>query len=47
MQSQNKGEMFSIIHECQDLLRKAGLEAAPKETFFIKKIEIFGIRHFI
>ena len=34
MQSQNKGEMFSIIHEYHNLLlRKAGLKAAPEETF--------------
>ena len=29
MQSQNKGEMFSIIHEYHKLLKKAGLKAAP------------------
>ena len=33
MQSQTKGEMFSIVHEYQNLLRKAGLKAAPKKPF--------------
>ena len=37
MQSQNKGEMFSIIHEYHNLLRKAGLKAAPEKTFFFFK----------
>ena len=37
MQSQNKGEMFSIIHEYHDLLRKTGLKAAPEKTFFFLK----------
>ena len=31
MQSQNKSEMFSIIHEYHKLLRNAGLEAAPEK----------------
>ena len=48
MQSQNKGEMFSIIHEYHNLLRKAGLKAAPEKTFFfLKKSEILWTRHFI
>ena len=38
MQSQNKSEIFLIIHEYHNLLRKAGLKAAPKKTvFFLKK----------
>ena len=43
MQSQNKGEMFSIIHEYHDLLRKAGLKATPEEKkfFFLKKVEFW------
>ena len=48
MQSQNKGEMFSIIHEYHNLLRKAGLKAAPEKNFLLpQKGEIFGTRHFI
>ena len=48
MQSQNKGEMFSIIHEYHNLLRKAGLKAAPEKNFlFPQKGEILGTRHFI
>ena len=40
MQSQNEGEMFSIIHEYHNLLRKAGLKAAPEKTFFfLKKVK--------
>ena len=43
MQSQNKGEMFSIIHEYHNLLRKAGLKAAPEKTFFFfKKVKFLG-----
>ena len=43
MQSQNKGEMFSIIHEYHNLLRKAGLKAAPEKTFFfLKKAKFLG-----
>ena len=39
MQSQNKGDMFSIIHEYHEQLRKIGLKAAPEETlFFLKKM---------
>ena len=40
MQSQDKGEMFSIIHEYHNLLTKAGLKAAPDKTFFsLKKVK--------
>ena len=43
MQSQNEGEMFSIIHEYHNLLRKAGLKAAPEKTFFfLKKVKFLG-----
>ena len=43
MQSQNKVEMFSFIHEYHHLLRKAGLKAAPEKTlFFLKKVKFLG-----
>ena len=43
MQSQNKSELFSIIHECHNLFRKAGLKATPEKTFFsLKKVRILG-----
>ena len=42
MQLQNKGGMFSIIHEYHNLLRKAGLKAAPEKTFFLKKVKFLG-----
>ena len=43
IQSQNKGEMFSITHEYHNLLRKAGLKAAPVKTFFFpKKVKFSG-----
>ena len=43
MQSQNKSEMFSIIHEYHNLLRKVGLKAAPEKTFFfLKKLKFLG-----
>ena len=46
MQSRIKAEMFSIIHEYHNLLRKAGLKAAPEKTFFfLKKVKI--LRHVI
>ena len=42
-QSKNKEEMFSIIHEYHNLLRKAGLKAVPEETyFFLKKRKFLG-----
>ena len=43
MQSQNKGEIFSIIHEYHDLLKKAGLKAALEKTFFfLRKVKFSG-----
>ena len=43
MQSQNKSEMFSIVHEYQNFFRKACLKAAPEKTlFFLKKVNFFG-----
>ena len=43
MQSQTRGEMFTIINEYHTLLRKAGLKAAPdKRSFFLKKVKFFG-----
>ena len=43
MKSQNKGEMSSITHEYHNLLRKAGLKAAPEKTFFfLKKVKFLG-----
>ena len=41
MQSQTRGEMFTIINEYHTLLRKAGLRAAPDKTFFFLKKEKF------
>ena len=43
MQSQNRGEMFTIINEYHTFLRKAGLKAAPDKTFFfLKKVKFLG-----
>ena len=43
MQSQNKAEMFSIIHEYHNFFRKAGLKAAPEKIFFfLKKVKFLG-----
>ena len=43
MQSQNKDEMLTVINEYHTLLRKAGLKAAPDETFFfLKKVKFLG-----
>ena len=39
LQSQTKGEMFTIIHENHQLLREGGLKAAPDKThFFLSNI---------
>ena len=37
MQSQTRGEMFTIINEYHTLLRKAGLKAAHDKTFFFSR----------
>ena len=43
MQSQTRGEMFTIFKEYHTLLRKAGLKAAPDKTFFFpKKVKFLG-----
>ena len=43
VQSQNKGEKISIMHEYHKLLRKAGLKAAPEKNFLLpQKGEIFN-----
>ena len=43
MQAKNKGEMFSVIREYHDLLRRAGLKAAPEKTlFFLRKVKFLG-----
>ena len=43
MQSQTRGEMFTIINEYHTLLQKAGLKAAPDKTFFfLKKVKFLG-----
>ena len=43
MQSQTRGEMFTIFNEYHTLLWKAGLEAAPDKTFFfLKKVKFLG-----
>ena len=43
MQSQTRGEMFTIINEYHTLLRKAGLKAAPDKTFFfLNKVKFLG-----
>ena len=43
MQSQNRGENFTIINEYHTLLRMAGLKAAPDKTFFfLKKVKFLG-----
>ena len=43
MQSQTRGEMFTINNEYHTLLRKAGLKAAPDKTFFfLKKVKFLG-----
>ena len=43
MQAQTKQEMFTVIHEYHQLLRKAWLKAAPeKANFFIRKVKFLG-----
>ena len=43
LQSHTKAEMFTLIHEYHQLLRKGGLKAAPEKThFFLKKVKFLG-----
>ena len=43
MQSQTRGEMFTMVNEYHTLLRKAGIKAAPDKTFFfLKKVKFLG-----
>ena len=43
MQSQSRGETFTIINEYHTFLQKAGLKAAPDKTFFfLKKVKFLG-----
>ena len=43
MQSQTRGEMFTIINEYHTLLRKAGLKATADKTFFLpRKVKFLG-----
>ena len=43
LQSQTKGDKFTIIHEYHQLLRKGGLKAAPYKThFFLRKVKLLG-----
>ena len=43
LQSENKAELFTIIHEYHQLLRKGGLKAAPdKARFFLRKVKFLG-----
>ena len=43
LQPHTKAEMFTIIHEYFQLLRKGGLKSAPDKTqFFFRKVNIFG-----
>ena len=46
LQSHTKAEIFNIIHEYHQLLRKRGLKAASDKThFFLRKVKFLG--HFI
>ena len=43
LQLQVKGEMFTIIHEYHQLLRKGGVKSAPDKTiFFLRKVNFLG-----
>ena len=43
LQFHTEAEMFTIIHEYHQLLRKGGLKAAPDKThFFLKKVKFLG-----
>ena len=46
MQSQTRGEMFTIINEYHTLLRKAGLKAAPRQDVFLpEESKVLGTRY--
>ena len=43
LQSQTKAEMFTMIDECHQLLRKGDLKATRDKThFFLRKVKFFG-----
>ena len=43
LQSHTKAEIFTIVHEYHQLLRKGGLKTAPDKTqFFLKKVKFLG-----
>ena len=43
LQSQTRGEMFTIFNDYHTLLRKVGLKAAPDKTFFfLQKVKFLG-----
>ena len=43
LQSQSKGEIFTIVNEVHKLLRKGGLKPAPDKThFFLRKVKFLG-----
>ena len=43
MQAKNKQELFTVIQEYHDLLRKSGLKAASDKTlFFLRKVKFLG-----
>ena len=43
LQSHNKTEMFTTIHDYHQLLRKGGLKAVPDKThFFLRKVKFLG-----
>ena len=44
MQSQTKGEMFTIINEYHTLLWKAGLKAARQDFFLPEESKVLGTR---
>ena len=48
MQSQNKGKMFSIIHEYHKFFQEGWFESRSRKNLLLpQKSEIFGTRHFI
>ena len=42
LQSQTKGEIFTVIHEYHQLLRKGGLKVAPAKTHFLREVKFLG-----